>query len=51
MLDYPEPQSPFRGSLIDPMMFAIDTEEWGLENVADRYREQRQPKIAPVKAA
>ena len=32
---------PFRGSLIDPMMFAIDVNEWGMENLLDDYREQR----------
>jgi hypothetical protein len=35
----------FRGSLIDDNMFAIDVEEWGLENVLARYRAERAPVI------
>jgi hypothetical protein len=34
-------RSSFRGSLIDPRMFAIDVDEWGLENVMKEYRERR----------
>jgi hypothetical protein len=29
----PNPQAKFRGSLIDPAMFAIDVDEWGLDDV------------------
>ena len=50
-LDHPDPQSPFRGSLIDPTTFAIDVEEWGLANMSEEHRERRVPKISPVKAA
>ena len=32
--------APFRGSLIDENMFAIDVKEWGLENEIERYRSQ-----------
>jgi hypothetical protein len=35
------PRSGFRGSLIDPRMFAIDVDEWGLENVMKEYRARR----------
>jgi hypothetical protein len=35
----------FRGSLIDPCMFAIDVEEWKLENVMERYRAARKTPI------
>jgi hypothetical protein len=35
----------FRGTLIDDRMFAIDVEEWGLENPLPEYRRKRQPKI------
>jgi hypothetical protein len=41
----PDPRSPFRGSLIDPNMFAIDVNEWGMEDVLEGYRERRKPKI------
>ena len=34
-------KAPFRGSLIDENMFAIDVCEWGLENELARYRELR----------
>jgi Nucleotidyltransferase of unknown function (DUF6036) len=34
-------RAPFRGSLIDENMFAIDVYEWGFDNELDRYREQR----------
>lgn len=35
-LDHPRADAPFRGTLIDPNMFAIDVEEWGER---DLYRE------------
>lgn len=35
----------FRGSLVDDAMFAIDVEEWGLENLLPEYQ-QRRMKIA-----
>jgi len=41
----PDPKAEFRGSLIDPLMFAIDVEEWGMANLHDRYREAREPKL------
>ena len=31
-------EAPFRGSLIDENMFAIDVKEWGLENEIEKYR-------------
>ena len=31
----------FRGSLVDDKMFAIDVNEWGLENLMEEYRERR----------
>ena len=34
----PSLDAPFRGSLIDENMFAIDVKEWGLENEIERYR-------------
>jgi hypothetical protein len=40
---HPDPNQEFRGSLIDDCMFAIDVEEWGLENILARYRAGRTP--------
>ncbi len=36
---------PFRGSLIDEKMFAIDMKEWGMENLLKQQRESREPLI------
>ena len=36
-----EGQSKFRGSLVDDAMFAIDVEEWGLENLLLDYQKRR----------
>lgn len=47
-LDHPDRSAPFRGSLIDPMMFAIDVNEWGMEDLLENYRAQRRPKIKPA---
>ena len=44
-LDSPSAPPAFRGSLIDEKMFAIDVKEWGLENLLQEQREQREPKI------
>jgi hypothetical protein len=41
----PDEKQEFRGSLIDPCMFAIDTKEWGLEDVLARYRAARKETI------
>lgn len=37
----PDPGAKFRGSLIDDKMFAIDVNEWGLDNLMQEYRERR----------
>jgi len=34
--------------LIDDNMFAIDVNDWGLENLLEEYRARRLSKIAPV---
>lgn len=48
----PNPYAKFRGSLVDENMFAIDVHEWGLDNLVDAFRAQRQPKlVAPANAA
>ncbi len=44
-VDDPDRDAPFRGSLIDPMMFAIDVEEWGLPDLQTECRRLREPKI------
>ncbi len=45
-LDSPSRLPAFRGSLIDEKMFAIDVQEWGMENLLQEQRDQREPKIA-----
>ncbi len=40
-LDHPNPHAVFRGSLIDEMMFAIDTVEWGMPNLNEATRTAR----------
>jgi hypothetical protein len=40
-LDNPDPSARFRGSLIDPPMFNIDVEEWGLPDQLEEYRTRR----------
>jgi hypothetical protein len=46
-----DPEQEFRGSLIDDSMFAIDVQEWGLENILARYRAERTPKITIARDA
>jgi hypothetical protein len=38
----------FRGSLVDDRMFAIDVNDWGLENVLEQYRSNRLSHLSPV---
>jgi hypothetical protein len=38
-LDHPD-HAPFRGSLIDDKMFAIDVQEWGMEDILSKVRER-----------
>jgi Nucleotidyl transferase of unknown function (DUF2204) len=44
-LENPDSAAPFRGSLIDERMFAIDVSEWHLENLIEKYRVQAEPQI------
>jgi hypothetical protein len=37
----PDSRAPFRGSLVDENMFAIDLNEWGLANLLDEKRKKR----------
>jgi hypothetical protein len=41
----PRQNAEFRGSLIDPRMFAIDVDEWGMADLHERYRAAREPKL------
>jgi hypothetical protein len=43
----PDPHARFRGSLVDENIFAIDVQEWGLDNVLAEYRANR---LATIKA-
>lgn len=47
-LDNPRADAAFRGSLLDEKMFAIDVHEWGMENLLQQNRENREPKIAAI---
>ncbi|HET7183896.1 MAG TPA: nucleotidyltransferase [Terriglobales bacterium] len=47
-LDQPGERPLFRGSLIDPKMFAIDVNEWGMEDLLEVYRAKRMPKLEPA---
>ena len=47
-LNSPSETAPFRGSLIDDKMFAIDVKEWGMENLLQEFRDRREPKINGV---
>ena len=48
----PDPRAKFRGSLVDEKMFAIDVQEWGLDNLMQQFQARRQPKlVAPARLA
>ena len=40
-VSHSDPAASFRGSLVDDKQFAIDVNEWGLENVVQEYRDRR----------
>jgi len=44
----PKEGARFRGSLIDDVMFAIDVEEWGMDNILQEHRNRR-TKIEPLR--
>ncbi|MFZ1139351.1 MAG: nucleotidyltransferase [Candidatus Sulfotelmatobacter sp.] len=46
VVSHPDSAAKFRGSLIDDKQFAIDVNEWGLENVMQEYRARRLRSIA-----
>ncbi|HVI06174.1 MAG TPA: hypothetical protein VM711_08810, partial [Sphingomicrobium sp.] len=41
LVQHPDPHAPFRGSLIDEQLFAIDVKDWGLDDVQSAYRARR----------
>jgi Nucleotidyl transferase of unknown function (DUF2204) len=47
-IEHPDPKAEFRGSLIDPRMFAIDVNEWGMADLNQRYRDAREPKLPQI---
>jgi Nucleotidyl transferase of unknown function (DUF2204) len=47
-ITHPDPAAPFRGSLVDDCMFAIDVNEWGLANLMAEGRERRLAELAAV---
>jgi hypothetical protein len=40
-ISHPDPAAQFRGSLIDEKMFAIDVNDWGLDNLLLHFRNRR----------
>lgn len=50
-LSHPNREAPFRGSLLDEKMFAIDVQEWGMANLLQETRDLRQPKITVIAEA
>ncbi len=42
----PDPGARFRGSLIDENQFAIDMQEWQLDNILAEYRARRTPQLS-----
>ena len=42
----PDRKAQFRGSLIDPLMFAIDVDEWGMPDMNEICRQGREPKLS-----
>ena len=41
VVSQPDPSAKFRGSLVDDKQFAIDVNEWGLENLMTEFRDRR----------
>jgi hypothetical protein len=40
LVQHPDPNAPFRGSLIDENIFSIDIKDWGLEDLQSGYRDR-----------
>ncbi|HEV2174726.1 MAG TPA: hypothetical protein VGR71_14210, partial [Nitrospira sp.] len=39
-IQHPNPDAPFRGSLVDDNMFSIDMKDWGLPDIEREYRDR-----------
>jgi hypothetical protein len=50
-LERPNGSAPFRGSLLDEKMFAIDVHEWGMQDLLQVQRDRREPKITATPEA
>lgn len=48
-ISHPDPKARFRGSLIDDKMFAIDVNEWGLDNLMQECRIRRLQNLAETR--
>ncbi|MFZ0735239.1 MAG: nucleotidyltransferase [Candidatus Sulfotelmatobacter sp.] len=48
LISQPDPKAEFRGSLIDDKMFAIDLNEWGLNNLMQAFRERRMQNLPMI---
>jgi hypothetical protein len=47
-VSHPDSTASFRGSLVDPRMFAIDVNEWGLKNIYEELRVRRLQSIPNI---
>jgi hypothetical protein len=50
LVQHPEPNAPFRGSLVDDNIFSIDMKDWGLEDLLTKSRRrelQKSPGCTP----
>jgi predicted nucleotidyltransferase len=45
LIESPDPKASFRGSLVDENIFAIDVNDWGLEDLQSKYRERQQKQL------
>jgi hypothetical protein len=50
LIQNPDRKAPFRGSLIDENIFAIDMKDWGLEDIQGEYRGRQLRKQAKTTA-
>ena len=44
-IENPDPKAKFRGSLLDERMFAIDVQEWGMNDLLGESRKRRESEI------
>jgi len=44
-IENPDPKAQFRGSLLDERMFAIDVQEWGMNDLLGESRKHRESEI------